>query len=241
MKLAVVSDIHGNAEAFEAVLADIDISGADKIVCLGDVIGYGPEPNETIKMICDRKIPTVLGNHELCIINREYLSRFNPSAYRSMLITIGMLKEESLRFVKSLKKSILTYSSRFVHGFPPESPTKYMFEFDKKGIFDALGKYEERVCFIGHTHSLRLIEIDGSTIAHNVLDKGVTQLCADKRYIINAGSVGQPRDGDKHAKYIIWDTLNDSIEVKYISYDINSVVNKIIKAGLPERNARRLL
>lgn len=241
MKLAVISDIHGNTEAFKEVLADIEISGADEIVCLGDVIGYGPEPNEAIKMICDRNIPTVLGNHELCIINREYLSKFNPSAYRSMLITIDMLKEGSLRFVKNLEVSKVFYSSRFVHGFPPGSPIIYMFELDKKGIFDAFGEYTERLCFIGHTHSLRIIDFDGSTINHNILDKGITHLCADKRYIINAGSVGQPRDGDKHAKYIMWDTLNDTIEVKYISYDIDSVVNKIIKAGLPEINARRLL
>ncbi|MBU3948212.1 MAG: metallophosphatase family protein [Proteobacteria bacterium] len=241
MRLAVISDIHGNTEAFGAVLADIEISGVDAMVCLGDVIGYGPEPNETISMVCANNIPTVMGNHELGIINREYLSRFNPAAYRSMLITIDMLNDESMHFVNKLETSLVSYSSRFVHGFPPESPTIYMIELDTKGIQDAYAKYEERICFIGHTHSLRIIESDGNSIEHGILQRGKTELCADNRYIINAGSVGQPRDGDNHAKYIIWDTSNDSIEAKYISYDIDSVVNKIMKAGFPEINARRLL
>ncbi|MGB5156567.1 metallophosphoesterase family protein [Desulfobacterium sp. N47] len=241
MRLAVVSDIHGNTEAFGAVLNDARISGVDAMVCLGDVIGYGPEPNEAISMVCADNIPAVIGNHELCIINRDYLSKFNPAAYRSMLITIDMLSDESINFINKLEPSLVNYGCRFVHGFPPESPTTYMFELDTKAILDAFGKYEERICFIGHTHSLRLIESDGKSIEHNILQRGKTQLYANKRYIINAGSVGQPRDGDNHAKYIIWDTSNDSIEAKYISYDIDSVVNKIIKAGFPEINARRLM
>ncbi len=241
MRLAVISDIHSNTEAFGSVLADIEISAVDKTICLGDVIGYGPEPNEAISMICDYNIPTILGNHELCIINREYLTRFNPSACRSMLATIDMLNDKSVYFVNNLKPNIISNNCRFVHGFPPDSPTIYMFELDKKGMLDAFGRYEERICFIGHTHSLRLIEFDGNSIAYNSLDRGITKLFAGKRYIINAGSVGQPRDGDNHAKYVIWDTSDDSIEARYISYDIDSVVNKILNAGLPKINAMRLL
>ncbi len=241
MRLAVISDIHSNTEAFASVLADADSSRADGMICLGDVIGYGPEPNEAIRMILERDIPTVMGNHELCVVRKDLLSLLNPTAYKSLLINMEMLSEESLEFVKKLETSLVSYNSRFVHGFPPDSPTIYMFEPDEEGICEAFGKYGERLCFAGHTHSFEFIEYDGKSVLYSHLRKGLTKLCGDKRYIINAGSVGQPRDGNNHAKYLIWDTAEDSIEVKYVPYDIDSVINKIIKAGLPVFNARRLL
>jgi predicted phosphodiesterase len=241
MRLAVISDIHGNTDAFVRVLADADLSCVDEMVCLGDVIGYGPEPNEAIRLIRERNIPTVMGNHELGVVRRDYLNLLNPIACQSLLITIKMLSGESLNFVNGLETSLVSYNSRFVHGFPPDSPTIYMFEPDEEGMCGAFGKYGERLCFAGHTHGLEFIEYDGNSVFCSHLKKGPTTLCRDKRYIINAGSVGQPRDGDNHAKYLIWDTSNDTIEVKYIPYDIDSVVNKIIRAGLPEFNARRLM
>jgi predicted phosphodiesterase len=241
MRLAVISDIHSNTDAFASVLADADSSRADGMICLGDVIGYGPEPNEAIRMIRERNIPTVMGNHELCVVRKDYLDLLNPTAKKSLLMNMEMLSEESLEFINRLETSLVSYGSRFVHGFPPDSPTVYMFEPGEEGICEAFGKYGERLCFAGHTHSFEFIEYDGKAVHCSRLRKGLTKLCSDKRYIINAGSVGQPRDGDNHAKYLIWDTSEDSIEIKYVSYDIDSVVNKIINAGLPAFNARRLL
>jgi len=241
MRLAVISDIHSNADALVSVLADADSSRADEIICLGDLIGYGPEPNEAILMIQERNIPAVMGNHELGVVRRDYLRLLNPIACQSLLINMDMLSEESLKFINRLETSLISYNARFVHGFPPDSPTIYMFEPDEEGVCEAFGKYGERLCFVGHTHSLGFIEYDGKSVAYSHLMKGLTTLCRDKRYIINAGSVGQPRDGDNHAKYLIWDTSEDTIEVKFVHYDIDSVVNKIIKGGLPLFNATRLM
>lgn len=241
MRLAVISDIHSNADALIRVLADADLSGVDAMVCLGDVIGYGPEPNEAIRLIRERNIPTVMGNHELGVVKRDYLKLLNPIAYQSLRITIEMLSGESFDFINNLGKSLVCYKSRFVHGFPPDSPTIYMFEPDDEGMCEAFGKYGERLCFTGHTHNPEIVEFDGDFVVRTLLMRGITNLDKDKRYIINAGSVGQPRDGDNHAKYLIWDMANDSIEVKHISYDIESAANKIIKAGLPSINATRLM
>jgi len=241
MRLAVISDIHGNMDAFVRVLADADLSRVDEMVCLGDIIGYGPEPNEAISLICERNIPTVMGNHELGVVKRDYLNLLNPIACQSLLITIKMLSGESLNFINGLENFLVSYDSRFVHGFPPDSPTTYMFEISNvkmKNIFD---QYKERLCFTGHTHNPEIVEFDGDFVLRTLLKRGVTNLAKEKRYIINAGSVGQPRDGDHHAKYLIWDESDDTIEAKYVPYDIDSVANKIIKAGLPSINATRLM
>lgn len=241
MRLAVISDIHGNTDAFVEVLANADLSRVDEMVCLGDVIGYGPEPNEAILLIRERNIPTVMGNHELGIVRRDYLNLLNPIACQSLQMTIKMLSEESLFFVTGLEHFLVSYDSRFVHGFPPDSPTTYMFEISNIKMKNIFGQYKERLCFTGHTHSPEIVEFDGDFVVRTLLKRGVTNLDKDKRYIINAGSVGQPRDGDNHAKYLIWDTSDDTIEVKYVPYDIDSAVNKIIKAGLPSINATRLM
>jgi predicted phosphodiesterase len=240
MRIAVISDIHSNSDALQKVMTDADESGADQVICLGDVIGYGPEPNEAIKIIRERNIPTVLGNHELCVVRREYLALLNPVAFQSLLINIDMISGESLAFIKKLETSLVMHEARFVHGFPPDSPTIYMFEPDVEYMAESFEEYDERICFAGHTHGLEFIEYNGNSVVCSHLNRGVVRLSGEKRYIINAGSVGQPRDGDKNAKYLIWDASEDTVEIKYVPYDIDAVVNKIIKSGLPEYNARRL-
>jgi predicted phosphodiesterase len=241
MRIAVISDIHSNMEALTRVLEDSDRSSVDAIFCLGDVIGYGPEPNEAVSLIRKYNIPTVMGNHELGVIKSEYMKQLNPVACESLKITIKMLTGESLSFVTGLERFLVSHEARFVHGLPPDSPTAYMFEVSNikmKRVFDS---FNERVCFTGHTHNPELVEFDGAFVVRILLKRGVTILDKSRRYIINAGSVGQPRDMNNKAKYIIWDTANDSVELKHISYDIRSVADKIIKAGLPPINATRLM
>jgi predicted phosphodiesterase len=116
-----------------------------------------------------------------------------------------------------------------------------MFEISNVKTKEIFGQYKERLCFTGHTHNPEIVEFDGDFVVRTLLKKGTTNLDKGKRYIINAGSVGQPRDINNKAKYVIWDTENDSIEVKHISYDIESVASKIIMAGLPSINATRLM
>ena len=240
MRIAIISDIHGNMDAFQQVLIDINKNCIDAVFCLGDNIGYGPEPEEVLRILKEETIPSVLGNHEMACINCSMLEWFNPAASESLKKTIQMLSPGSVKFIAGLKKSMVCHGCRFVHGFPPDSPTIYLFQVSRKNIFRFMSQMKERICFIGHTHELRIIEFDGEKCIPYLLKMGITKLKGQCRYIVNVGSVGQPRDGDNRAKYVIWDTDGDIIEVRFVRYDIEKVVRKIIAAGLPEVHAKKL-
>lgn len=240
MKVAIISDIHGNYDALREVLADIDMSKVDRIISLGDNIGYGPEPDRVVQKIMAQDIPSVQGNHELAIKDEEYLNWFNPVARKSLVKTRDLLSESSIKYVTELEPFLTAHDCRYVHGFPPDSPLIYMFQVSesrKKQIFE---KIPERLSFIGHTHTLETIGYNGKSMEYSDLPRGVSSLEADKKYIINIGSVGQPRDTSNEAKYVIWDSAADTIDVRFISYDIAAVVQKIKDAGLPEDHAQRL-
>lgn len=240
MRLAVLSDIHANLEAFEQVLADIDRSDVDAIVSLGDNIGYGPDPNAVIGLLQERRIPSVLGNHELAVLSARHLNWFNPLARRSVLWTIDMLSLPSRAFVSRLPGALVLHGCQFVHGFPPRSIATYLFQVSPQRILNVFRRLTVPLCFIGHTHNLERLEYDGQDVSRNPLAAGSIPLSLEHRHILNIGAVGQPRDGDNSAKYVIWDSLEKILTVRYVPYDIASVVRKIKAAGLPESHADRL-
>lgn len=240
MKIAILSDIHGNFEAFQKVLADADTQHPDEMMCLGDNIGYGPEPEEVMVELRRRQIPSIIGNHEMAVLDRVHLDWFNPMARLSLEKTLTMLSQESLNYIADLDYSKVISNARFVHGYPPDSARSYLFRkapWELRKTFESMG---EPLCFVGHTHDLELVQYDGRQVERLGLPEGVTALTPQNRYIINIGSVGQPRDGTNHAKYVIWDTTEGRIEVRFVSYDIAATVEKIKRAGLPESHANRL-
>ena len=240
MRIAVVSDIHGNLEALNQVLADIDKSGVNSIVCLGDNIGYGPEPEGVINLIRKRNIPSVMGNHELAIIEPRYVDRMNPVARRSLLLTQKYISQDTMDYIESLKACLVFHESLFVHGCPPDSVTKYLFEVSSTGLEQIFCSIKAQISFVGHTHVLEAIQFDGKEIVRSRLSEGLFPLQAQNQYIINAGSVGQPRDGDNRAKYLIWDTISGHIDVRFLAYDIAKTASRILELGFPEYNAQRL-
>lgn len=240
MRLAIISDIHGNLEAFKQVLADIDRSQVDGIACLGDNIGYGPEPERVVEVVRERDIPCVMGNHELAIVEPMYLTWMNPTARISLVMTHELLSESSVDYIRTLPPSMRYHDSLCVHGCPPDSIITYLFELSRAQLKEAFLNMEEKVCFLGHTHNLQIIGFDGKDIIRAHLDNDTVTLNKDYQYIINVGSVGQPRDGNNNAKYVIWDTTERSVEVRFVPYDIAVTANKIIELGFPEFNARRL-
>ena len=240
MRLAVISDIHGNWDALQSVLKDLDAMSVDETVCLGDNIGYGPEPNEVIESLQHRKIPSVLGNHELAFLQPERLAWFNPTARRSLSLTIERLSDNSQDFISQMSTVHVAHGCRFVHGFPPDSATTYYFELAQASTREVFDTYAEKNCFIGHSHDLVLMTYRQDKLEVQQLSNGQIRLEPDTRHIINAGSVGQPRDGDNTAKYLIWDTTADLLQVRYVPYDIAAVAQKIIDAGLPKVHAARL-
>lgn len=240
MRIAVISDIHGNLEAFESVLADMADADVESVHCLGDNVGYGPQPQEVVDLLRRQGIPSVLGNHELALADPIFLRWFNPVARTSLERTRAMLSDETLDFIGSLPSSRVVEGCRFVHGFPPDSPTTYLFQVGDDGLEEGFASHGERICFVGHTHELVMLSFDGKAFERHGLPKGETALDAQRRYLINIGSVGQPRDGNNQAKYVILDTDSDRLDVRYVPYDIASVVKKIEDAGLPEAHAKRL-
>lgn len=241
MRIAVISDIHGNLEAFLAVLTDIDHSRIDQVLCLGDNVGYGPDPEAVIQLLRERDIPCTMGNHELGVLDPLQLDWFNPVARRSLLITRKLISFQSLEYIRTLRYSMASAGCLCVHGAPPDSPTTYLFELSQTMLHRLYFEMQQAICFVGHTHDLVMVEIGEQDVASSALFEGTTVLRQDRKYIINVGSVGQPRDGNNNAKYVVWDQLSQVIEVKYIPYDAAVTAEKIIRRGLPAANARRLL
>lgn len=240
MKIAIISDIHANMEAFEQVSADIARSQVDDIISLGDHIGYGPQPEEVIKRIRRRKITALQGNHELALVEPTYLDWFNHAARKSLNMTRKLLSPQSINFIGNLKTHWSAYGCRFVHGFPPDSVLTYLFQLSDETKIQALERLSEKRCFIGHTHTLDMVSFGRQGLSSGKLKAGLNKLDSRRKYIISAGSVGQPRDGNNKAKYLIWDSTEDTVDVKFVAYDIAAVVEKMMAAGLPQKHAQRL-
>ncbi|MGD2099602.1 MAG: metallophosphoesterase family protein [Desulfobacterales bacterium] len=240
MKIAIISDIHGNMEAFEQVWADIAKSRVDDIISLGDHIGYGPQPEAVIRHIRRRNIAALQGNHELALVEPAYLDWFNRAARKSLNMTRGLLSPESIHFIGNLKTHWSAHGCRFVHGFPPDSVLTYLFQLSDETKIQALERLGEKRCFIGHTHTLDIVSFGRQGLKSTQLKEGLNKLDSRRKYIISAGSVGQPRDGNNKAKYLIWDSTEDTVDVKFVAYDIATVVEKMMAAGLPPKHAQRL-
>jgi len=241
MRIALISDIHGNLEAFRQVLADIDRLEIATIFSLGDIVGYGPDPEQVVNELRARQIVSVKGNHELALSSPRYFLKINPSAQQSILITKKMLSGANKRYLESLETFTVFQGARFVHGCPPESITTYLFNPSSMQLNALFSFFSEKICFIGHTHYLNLFSFDGDISLREELTAGIISLAEGKRYIINIGSVGQPRDRqNNNAKYVIWDANENTLEVRFIPYDISITATKILKRGFPEGNATRL-
>ncbi len=240
MRLAVISDIHSNFEAFTAVIEDIDKAGVDAVFSLGDNIGYGADPEKVIKLIEERKIISVLGNHELALLDKNYLRAFNANAKKALIKNRRLLSEKSINRIRSFNIYCVSHECRFVHGLPPDSATKYITLTPLEIIKKIMEKLSQRICFVGPTHLLEITQLKNGVITREKIKKKIS-LDKESRYIINAGSVGQPRDKDSRAKYLIWDSISNTVEPRFVPYNNRLAAAKIKKAGIPELYAKKLL
>ena len=237
MRLAVISDIHSNLEAFEATLKDISAQSVDDVISLGDNIGYGAEPEEIIINLKRHAISSVLGNHELAVLDEDYLRTFNYHARKALVINKKILSGPAKHYISTLKPSLVRYGCRFVHGMPPDIVTRYVCNEPDQKLICVLQQLKERVAFVGHTHQLGVYELHQGVLEKKIFLKSPVLLAKSKRYIINTGSVGQPRDGYNKAKYVIWDSSRSRIEPRFVSYDCHAAAEKIKKAGISKRYA----
>ena len=240
LKLAIISDVHGNLEALSNVLADIDAAGADSIVCLGDCIGYGPDPEAVITEIRRRRIPMIMGNHELALCNPDQLAWFNPLAQASLRKSLKMLSPESIDYILQLPNHLVFEQCLCVHGYPPDSVRTYLFQKSTEALLATFKSMPEPVCFVGHTHDLEIVVYNSRRVDRRPLKSGRVNLNSEERHIINVGSVGQPRDGNNNAKYAVFDTDRWELDIRFVPYDIAITAAKIKAAGLPENHANRL-
>ena len=238
MRIAVLSDIHGNLEALEAVLADAQDQQARQFVCLGDIVGYGPNPVECVERIQSLNCPAVKGNHDQAAANHNFvLDHLHPDAQRSLSWTRTQLEEKHLNFLENLPLSRRVGRFSITHA-SPNRPAAWTYVNSMDDAAEAMEKQNARLCFIGHTHIPAAFCLQGESIS----EPGLTyfQLTAGAKYLINPGSIGQPRDGDVRAAYVIYDREAQSIEFRRVSYSLLSTSEKINDRGLGQSLATRL-
>ncbi len=244
---AVISDIHGNLEALQAVMEDLP-EGIEIVYCLGDVIGYGASPNECCDLVREAEMPTISGNHDLAVTDlATNLDWFNPVASAAVLWTREVLSEGNAAFLRERPRLMQARGALFVHG-SVRDPDEYI--INKVSAQKNLSVLESEyngvpVCFFGHTHVKAVAPAppDGSLEEGRALD-----LSEGGPYLLNPGSVGQPRDGDTFASYVLVEPAESSngrvpgplVAYRFVEYDIEKAQAKIREAGLPSMLAERL-
>lgn len=234
MKRAVISDIHGNLEALQAVLQDIDSQNIDEIVCLGDIIGYGPNPCECLDLVMQRAQRTILGNHDQAALFDP--EGFNPVALRAVYWTRDRLDRgpggpsqinRRWDFLGELPRSYSDGEFLFVHGSPRDPTNEYVFPefiFDTRKM-EILFSRITRYCFMGHTHLPGVFTTTCEFITPDECD--YQYALGDEKVMVNVGSVGQPRDDDNRSCYVIIDSEAKTVQFRRVVYDFNITAEKI--------------
>ncbi|MDA0811564.1 MAG: metallophosphoesterase family protein [Verrucomicrobia bacterium] len=236
MKFAIFGDIHANLEALETVLADALEQGADHYACIGDIVGYNANPHECISRVQGLDCPVVKGNHdEEASLSTEIIG-LNPLAQAALEWTRDHLTEEDKQWLRDLRMVRQVKDFTIVHA-TLDSPGHWHYVMNK---FDAMASFSyqyTQVCFYGHTHTPRIYVKDDSVTLEDAMR---VDIAPGRKYFINVGSVGQPRDGDPRASYALYDHDNKTVEIRRLDYDRAETQRKIRNDGLPEALAARL-
>lgn len=245
MRVAVLSDIHANLEAFQAVVNDFK-NQVDRILNLGDIVGYNANPNECIKLAKDIRMRSIMGNHDQAACNPAFAENFNLFARNAILWTRDNLTRESIQFLDGLEKNHRLSCGLACHGSPEDTSSYIALPFQarvtlkkmRKGIWGRIN-----VCLFGHTHKRKVWRMDvrKKVAPVEIPLNGMVKLNGDELYLLNPGSVGQPRNGDPRSSYFIFDTETHTVNFKLVEYDVESTIKKINQASLPEFLAKRLL
>jgi predicted phosphodiesterase len=236
MRYAIIADIHGNLEAFQTVLDDIKTQNIQQIVCLGDVVGYNANPKECLDIVRAMNVPIVKGNHDEYCSSEDQLEGFNPHAAEAVIWTRNQLTTDDRQWLRDLKYTRMVANFTIVHA-TLDAPQRWGYVFDKLAAAASFPYQNTQMCFFGHTHVpvafMRDTAVRGGTYSKFKIDPA-------KKYFINVGAVGQPRDNNPKSGYVVYDTDAGTIELRRLDYDIATTQAKIRAAGLPERLAERL-
>jgi diadenosine tetraphosphatase ApaH/serine/threonine PP2A family protein phosphatase len=231
MRVAVVSDIHSNLTALEAVLGDLP--AVDEVWCLGDIVGYGPDPNDCIHALLNLKQISIAGNHDWAAVGRVELSDFNPDARRAAEWTADNLNDVNKEILRRLPQEYSVGEFSFAHGSPRNPIWEYIVHPSQAA--SNLSFFATRYCLVGHTHSPAIFwGPAGKKPAGGLKPAPDTPYeLGEQRLIINPGSVGQPRDRDPRASYAILDLDKAEVRFRRVAYDIEATQRRMQTAGLP--------
>jgi Predicted phosphoesterase len=235
MKVIIISDIHGNLEALNRVLEYIGkLKGETRVVCLGDIVGYGPNPAECFKTVTSLTDNICLGNHEDAILNTDYDFQITKPAREAIRWTRGILDEEIKEAINKLPLKIAENNILYVHA-SPDDPMRWKYISNTRTAYSSLIEMKHSLCFIGHSHipgvyCYQKTDSDGKKFVISKEDKT----------IVNVGSVGQPRDGSPMLSFAVFDDIDWEVQIVRLEYDYHKTMTKIKKANLPLFLAERL-
>lgn len=240
MRIGIFSDVHGNQEALERAISFMRAEGVTEFICLGDIVGYGANPEECVVMIRELNAVVVAGNHDYGAVGKTALRNFNAVARKALLWTQHQLTDSSKAYLESLPTWAIHQSFRLIHA-SPAAPSEWEYLRSWNDIRDAFEFFPERFCFVGHTH----LPIAGRKHharpePQQVLEREFSVANHASRFLVNVGSIGQPRDGDPRLCLVIFDTKQEQLRFHRLDYDIDQAQRKIIAAGLPSVLAQRL-
>ncbi len=238
MRCAIIADIHANLHALEAVLADARAYDCEEFHLLGDIVGYNAHPSECVQMVRDLPGVCVLGNHDAAAIGTEPLDHFSSIARISLEWSRAQLDESQKEWLAALRPVRQIRHATLVHA-TLDSPTSWGYIRNAASAEMSLACQRTQIAFFGHTHVPGIFVQGGETISMNE-EEGV-QLPSDKKLFINAGSVGQPRDGDWRASYLIYDEESSGLWLRRVEYDVQAASEAVLAAGLSKKLAERLL
>jgi diadenosine tetraphosphatase ApaH/serine/threonine PP2A family protein phosphatase len=238
MRVAVVSDIHANLHAFEAVLAAIDADPVEELWCLGDVVGYGARPNECCELVRARAAVCLCGNHDLAVTGTLDLGEFSGDAAVAALWTRGILDPGMLAWLQTLEPSGEARDVALFHGSARDPVWEY--ELTDEAAAATLLLTERPLVLVGHSHAALQVALRGTELEGGPAPNGTVLSLGVGRRLLNPGSVGQPRDGDPHAAYLVLDLDARTATFRRVPYDVERTQAEIRAAGLPEMLAARL-
>lgn len=238
MLYGICSDIHSNGTAFEAVLHSMDDNGVDRRICLGDLVGYGVDADECVQMAKENMDICLIGNHDSVAIKYESSVGFNPYAKQAIEWTQEHLSADSLCYMKNLAFLHEENDITFVHA-SPLSPADWIYITDLEDALDAFDHFDNRYCFVGHTHSPVIVASRPMAIP-KILDEYEYSIVDTERLLVNVGSVGQPRDRDPRASWCLLDTEKKSVRIVRVEYDVFKTQERMRKAGMPDFLVERL-
>jgi predicted phosphodiesterase len=240
MRYAILSDIHGNNEALASVLQHIKTRNIDRIICAGDVVGYGAEPDICLRWIMDNNIPTAAGNHDYAIVGKTDISFFNPMAKKATIWTIEKLDNTAKEFIKGLPISVV-FEKEGISLFhaSPSDPEEWIYVTSVTKATREFEHVKTPITFIGHTHQPVCYEKTNDDVVSHKINRTL-RLRKRSKYLINVGSVGQPRDRNIRASYAVYDSDRNTVKAHRVKYDIRTAQEKIRQAGLPFPLADRL-